>query len=201
MALRIREVGGSFEQTVKAPATGAVGMLNSEEWTVPVASNRPDLGSLDPSVIARFNPRKRDLKLQPLFTTLIDREVILLERNKTLFELAFDSGRIVCPGDPERSLSICEIEFELIRGSPLVMLDFTLALNEQFGLCTEHRTKAQRGYALARAALGPRPTKARHVLLDPGMSTGQAFNRIISDALWQLYNNEIPTIAGKPDSR
>ncbi len=198
MALRIRNRGGKLEQTIKVPASGAVGMLNFEEWTVPLAVERPDLSQVDASVMARFNPRNRALKLQPLFTTVIDRSVIVLEYKKSLFELAYDNGVIECPGDPRRAEPVCEIEFELLRGSPLAMLDFTLALNEQHEIYPEHRTKAQRGYALARPSLKPKPTKARHVLLDPTMTAGQSFHRIITDALWQLYNNEIPTIEGMP---
>ena len=198
VALRVREVGGKFEQTIKIPIEGSVGMLNFEEWTVPLASDQPDLARFDPAVIARFNPRKRKINLLPVFTTDIDRTVIKLEYRDSGIELALDQGRIVGHGKSARTADIRELELELLSGSPVDMLDFALALNDEFEIHPEHRTKAQRGYALVRRSLRPKAVKAKHVLLDPRMSAGQAFHKIMADALQQLFHNERPTIEGAP---
>jgi len=197
--LRVREVAGNFEQTIKIPLEGSVGMLNSEEWTVPISSRLPDLSLFDAAVTGSFNPRRRKINLVPMFTTDIERTVIVLEYKRTRFELALDRGRIVSHGKSDRSIEICELELELQRGNPIAMLDFALALNEECGLAPEHRTKAQRGYALLRSSLRPKSTKSEKVALDPQMSSGQAFHRIISNALQQLYQNEVPTLKGVPE--
>lgn len=196
LALRLREFDGKFEQTIKIPVEGSVGMLNFEEWTVPLERSRPDLALFDAAVTARFNPRNRALKLLPVFTTDIERTTILLEYSGSQFELALDRGRIVGHGRAVRAEEICELELELVQGGPEGMLDFALALNESCDFFPEHRTKAQRGYALARLSLKPRPAKAKHVLLDSRMSVGQAFQKIATDALLQLYANEVLVIDG-----
>ena len=198
VALRVRRSGGVFEQTIKVPMAGPVGMLTFEEWDVPLERGEPDLAKFDKAVLAHFNPRRRKLKLQPVFTTDVNRTTIQLKRGETSFELALDVGTIESHSRTTRPSSICEIEFELLAGSPLVMLEFALQLSEQFELHPEHRTKAARGYALVRPALAPQPTKAKDMPLDPDMSVGEAFRQIVSGALTQLSNNEIPTIMGMP---
>ena len=197
-ALRIRSVDGAFEQTVKIPQTPIGGIPSFEEWTTHLQTARPDLSKVDKKVAARINPRNRRINLKPIFTTDIDRTVIVLERDQSVFELALDTGRIFSHRKHPRSEPVCELELEFIRGNPHAMLDFAQELNEEFGLYPEHRTKAQRGYALVRPSLRPKPTKAKKVLLEPGMSAGEAFQLIISNALGQLYNNELATIAGQP---
>jgi triphosphatase len=199
VTLRVREIDGNFEQTIKIPLAGGIGMLSSEEWSVPISSRLPDLSLFDASVIASFNPRKRKIKLRSMFTTDIDRTVMVLEYKRSRFELALDQGHIISHGKAVRSTEIRELELELQRGNPIAMLDFALALNEECGLSAEHRTKAQRGYALLRSSLRPKATKAEKVLLDPQMSAGQAFHRIIANALQQLYQNEVPTLEGVPE--
>jgi inorganic triphosphatase YgiF len=198
VALRVREVDGKFEQTVKVPVEGSVGMLNFEEWTTPLATRQPDLTLFDASVTAIFNPRKRNINLLPMFTTDIDRSIVELEYKRSRIELALDLGRIVGHGKTARSVEVCELELELQRGSPTSMLEFALGLNEECDLLPERRTKAQRGYALLRPSLKPKPTKAKLVELEPQMSSGEAFHRIISSALQQLYHNELPTLHGVP---
>ena len=198
LALRVRRSGDVFEQTIKVPMAGPVGMLTFEEWDVPLESGEPDLAKFDKSVLARFNPRRRKLKLQPVFTTDVKRTTIQLKRGETSFELALDVGTIESHSRTTPQLPICEIEFELLSGSPLVMLEFALQLSERFELHPQHRTKAARGYALVRPALGPQPTKSKDMPLDPGMSVGEAFRQIVSGALTQLSGNEIPTIQGMP---
>ena len=198
VSLRVRRLEDGFEQTIKVPTAGPVGMLTFEEWDVPLENNEPDLTKFDKAVLARFNPRRRKLNLQPIFTTEVNRTTIQLKRGRTRFELALDLGTIESHGKPPRQTSVCEVEFELLAGAPLAMLEFALQLSEQFELHPEHRTKAARGYALVRPALGPQPTKARDMPLNPDMSVGEAFRQIVSGALTQLYSNEIPTIKGMP---
>ncbi len=198
IALRVRQVDGRYEQTIKIPIEGSVGMLNFEEWTVPLAGERPDLSLFDPAVIARFNPRRRRINLLPVFTTDIDRTVIELGFRDSRIELALDQGRIIGHGKSARAVDVRELELELLSGSPVDMLDFALALNDEFEIHPEHRTKAQRGYALMRRSLRPRAVKAKHVLLDTRMTAGQAFHKIMADALQQLFRNERPTIEGMP---
>jgi len=198
VSLRVRRSIEGFEQTIKVPTAGPVGMLTFEEWDIPLENDEPDLTKFEKAVIAHFNPRRRKLKLQPIFTTEVNRTTIQLKRGTTRFELALDVGTIDSHGKTLRRIPICEVEFELLSGAPLPMLEFALQMSEQFALHPEHRTKAARGYALVRPSLGPRPTKAKDMPLNTDMSVGEAFRQIVSGALNQLYSNEIPTIKGMP---
>jgi len=197
-SLRVREVNGKFEQTIKIPIEGSAGMLTSQEWTLPISTAQPDLSLFDETVIDGFNPRRRKIRLLPMFTTDVERSRMLLEYRRARIELALDRGRIVTHRKSARSVELCELELELLRGSQLAMLDFALTLNESCELYSEHRSKAQRGYALLRSSLKPKAVKAEHVPLDARMSAGQAFHRIIASALRQLYHNEVPTLEGSP---
>ncbi len=196
--LRVRQSGSHFEQTVKLPAPGPIGMRNCEEWTAPLAAAQPDLRQLDKAVVRRLGRDSRRLNLRPVFTSEIQRTALILKRGKTRFEMALDTGRIRGHGNGQRELPVCEAEFELLQGSPVAMLDFILALSEDIELQPFYLTKAQRGYALARSALRPGPTKADAVTLTPDLSVGEAFQRIVGEAVRHLQSNQQPTIEGQP---
>lgn len=164
-ALRIRESGEHREQTLKLPAPGPIGMQNNEEWTVPVSGRTPDLGLFDRAVARRLGRRGRRANLAPVFTSDFQRTAVALRRGKTRFEMALDLGELRAPGPGARTMPLCEVEFELLKGHPLPMLDFILALSDEIDLQPAYLTKAQRGYALARPALRPKSTKAQPVIL------------------------------------
>ena len=197
-ALRIRESGEHREQTLKLPAPGPIGMQNNEEWTVPVSGRTPDLGLFDKAVSRRLGRRGRRANLAPVFTSDFQRTAVALRRGKTRFEMALDLGELRAPGPGARTMPLCEVEFELLKGHPLPMLDFILALSDEIDLQPAYLTKAQRGYALARPALRPKSTKAQPVVLSPGMSVGEAFRRIVGEAVRHLQSNQQPTLEGQP---
>ncbi|TGD72687.1 CYTH and CHAD domain-containing protein [Mangrovimicrobium sediminis] len=197
-ALRVRQCGADFEQTVKLPAPGPLGMQNYEEWNVVADGPQPDLARFQHSLLKRLGHAGRAPSLSPVFTTDVERTTLVLAQGKTRFELALDIGCLRSHGRTAREQPVCEAEFELLEGDPLRMLDFILALGDDIDLQPLFMTKAQRGYALARPALKPKRSKARAVVLDPGMSVGEAFGRIVGEALDHLQRNQQPTLEGQP---
>lgn len=197
-ALRVRKTGNRFEQTLKLASAGLVGMQNNEEWNVPLANDQPDPDLFDKTVMARVRPAGRKINLQPVFTTEIRRTALVLGRGNTRFEIALDIGEIRGHGAKSRRVPVSEVEFELLKGSPLAMLDFILELCNEIDLVPLYLSKAQRGYGLARPSLRPGPTKARAVLLSPDMSVGEAFNKIVAEALRHLSTSHQPVQEGSP---
>lgn len=197
-ALRVRTLPGHCEQTLKLPGDGPLGMQNCEEWTVPLTTPVLDFSRFNPELRRRVCGGRRELKLHRLFTTEIQRWAKVLRSGDTEFELALDAGEIVSHGASTRSQSLCEAEFELLRGDPLAMLDFVIALAADIDFAPLYLSKAQRGFALVRPALRPLQRKAVEVHLDAGMSVGQAFQHIVGEALAHLQSNHQPTLEGKP---
>ena len=201
IVLRVRDNGKDREQTVKAPFRGPAGLQNFREWTVPVNGDCPNLCAVDDPVLARgLSRRHYEKRLRPVFTTDFEREAVCIRTNGTEFELAVDQG-LICAETREGRVEerICEAEFELLSGDPAHMFDIALELCEAYDIRLGHLTKAERGYALARPALRPRPRKAPKVALAEEMSVGEAFNFIISGALEHMFANEIPTLEGKAE--
>ncbi len=201
IVLRVRDNGEGREQTVKAPFRGPAGLQNFREWTTLANGDRPNLRAVDDPALARELSRRRyEKRLRPVFTTDFEREAIRIETQGTEFELAVDQGVIHAETrDGLVEESICEAEFELLRGNPARMFDVALELCEAYDIRLGHLTKAQRGYALASPALRPKPVKAPKVALDEGMSVGEAFNFIIAGTLEHMFANEIPTLEGKAE--
>ena len=201
IALRVRSNGNGREQTIKVPFRGPAGLQNFREWTVGVNGNFPDLRAVDDPAFARkLSCRRYEKRLGQVFTTDFEREAIRLRTTGAEFELAVDRGEIRAETSRGSvSEPICEAEFELLSGDPARMFDIALELCEAYDMRLAHLTKAQRGYALARPSLSPKPVKAPKVVLTEGMSVGEAFNFIVSGALEHMFANEIPTLGGKPE--
>jgi len=133
-----------------------------------------------------------------VFITDFEREAVRIRTKGAEFELAVDQGVIHAETSGGRvEEPICEAEFELLSGDPARMFDVALELCEAYDVRLGHLTKAQRGYALVRPALRPRPLKAPKVTLTEDMSVGEAFNFIIAGALEHMFANEIPTLEGR----
>ncbi|NIO40747.1 MAG: CHAD domain-containing protein, partial [Burkholderiales bacterium] len=95
---------------------------------------------------------------------------------------------------------IAGVEVELRNGDATAILDLALKLNESLDLTLGRRSKAERGYALARPSLRPRARKASKITLDPQMTVADAFYRIKDNALQHLYVNEMPVSEGRPEA-
>ena len=203
MALRIRDDGKKTIQTLKLPSNGPVGLQNSAEFNSTISLDGPSLEQITDPGLCRFISKKRltNDRLTPVFTTDIIRTTLDLKHKNSRFKLALDQGEIQALRKGKiRTETISEVEFELISGSVLPMLDLVLDVCEKSDVLPSHLTKARRGYALARKPLRPKPRKATPISLDPDMVTGDAFLLAIGEALEQLFENRVPLLTANPSA-
>lgn len=182
VALRLRRVGASWWQTVKARADHG-GMLSERpEWEVKLASNRPDLDVL-PAEARRLIPAAADLT--PAFETEFRRTTWTLKEGDSCIEVALDRGEIRAAG---RTLPISELELELQAGD----LGDLFALGERFvadlPVQLEPRSKAQRGYQLA-GALPLCPVKAAIPQLNADTPASAAYAAIVRACMGHFEAN------------
>ena len=200
IALRVRDDGKRRVQTIQAPVPGRAGTLGQQELTAVIDSHRPTLARIpDPELVRSLSRRRCAERLHSIFTTEIDRTTLRLKTGGAEIQMAVDQGMIWvdCNGQ-RRGEAICEAEFELLSGDPLRMMDVVLEVCETFDATLTHLSKAERGYALARPALRPRPRKATLVSLTPDLTVGEAFRLIVSGGLKHLFGNQVPIRRGHP---
>jgi inorganic triphosphatase YgiF len=184
-ALRVREEGGQWEQTVKSRAS-ADGKLGRGEWTSPTSGPAPDLAA------ARRTPACEvliaDTRLAALFTVTVERRAVEIRTPDSLVEAALDCGAVHAG---PRCAPVDELELELKDGAPRDLFSLATRLANAFPADISVVAKADRGYALAEGG----PVRARHFktpTLTGRMTAGQAFQAIARAALEQiLWNAEL----------
>src|SRR5215207_9824276 len=205
LALRVRERGGRYVQTVKSgecPDGTADGIADGTalargEWEDPIGGPSPDPHAPESG---RLLPAEAVDRLAPLFRTEIVRRTIWLKPTRaTRIEAAIDQGMILAPGR-DAGEAITEIEFELKRGDVAALYDAALEVLAVAPVRIEQRSKSARGYRL----VGPEPAAveavhAAAVDLDPGLTGHQALQRIVRACLDQMQQNEAAVLAGLPE--
>ena len=195
IALRVRREPGGWVQGIKGGGTVQAGLHQRLEFETPVAGPRPEYaGITDPALAEVFaSPRLRE-RLRPVFVTEVNRSTRLLQLDPgTTVEASIDRG-VIRAG--KRSEPVSEVELELKSGEPWRLHEHALHLLKVARLHVENRSKAERGYALARPKRAA-PVKARAPHIVPSMAAGDAFRAIVSAALAHLQANEPGTLAGR----
>ncbi|MEX2630862.1 MAG: CYTH and CHAD domain-containing protein [Tistlia sp.] len=212
MALRLRETGGQRLQTLKispdsyaalaAERGGAAyrtrdaelaGIQHLIEHESATESDRPDpLLVADETLRAFLLDERLAERLEPVFSTDIDRRTLLLRMADAEIELALDLGEIRADS---RSEAISEAELELKSGPPARLYELALLLSEELAFRLEPRSKAARGYDLF-AAAAPAASKAAKPELRTSMSAAEAFDLLARGCLEQMRANESAVLAG-----
>jgi triphosphatase len=187
-ALRMRRGGRRWLQCFKAePPTGAV-LLGRSEWEGAARGGRLRLAAFPLDEIrARTGIDLGALedRLHAVFTTQFDRSTVVLQAPGARIEVAFDCGMIAAG---RRREPLREIEFELLEGDFLVLLERVRALIPGLALALEVRSKAERGYRLA-SGERPGPVKARRPAIDPQGNPCDAIGAIVGACVTQVAAN------------
>jgi inorganic triphosphatase YgiF len=187
VAVRLRQAGEHWVQTVKTRGTASGGLHSRMEWEGPSDGQRLDFAPITDVRLRALleSPDIRD-RLAPAFRTRFRRWArLLVLPDGSRIELALDQGEIVAG---EATEPISEVELELKCGSPRALFELALAFLPAIDLRPEQRSKAERGYAL-RAGSSPRPFRARVAPLDPELVPAQACAVFITAGLEQLERN------------
>ncbi|SFM62445.1 CYTH domain-containing protein [Marinobacter zhejiangensis] len=142
-ALRIRQAGECFIQTLKTQGEFVNGAHRRQEWEWEVPS-----ADLDFSLLAKTSlANDLDLgQLGPVFETNFERQVVMLDDGEAVIECAFDTGEI---RSGRQSVPLCELEFELKSGDEARLLVWARKLAEQVPFFINLISKAEQGYHLA----------------------------------------------------
>ena len=214
IAWRLRREGRRWVQTLKAARANALERFEHEVL-------RPD-ASTDASLHAGTPVGDRLLKLLRKaeaagefagvrYRTEVRRTLRRVRTRGAVVEVAFDEGRILAGprpgpeeatgGPPEAPLRLCEIEFELVSGSPLAMLELAERWRKRFGLILDPRTKAERGDRLADGLRFAAVRKGRSPAYPGDASVLDAFCAVLDECLDQIGRNAIGLVDGDPALR
>lgn len=184
VALRTRKAGRKLLQTVKCAAESTAGLSHRPEW------ERPFDGHFEFSAIDAPKVRKLLDKhagaLHPVFTTRFRRETRLHAPGSGVQILfMIDNGEVIA-GD--RREPICELELELVEGSPQDLLELARQLAAELPLFPEDLSKAQRGFRLHLGET-PAPRRAEPSAIIPTQSPVEAFRSLAFSCLRQWQAN------------
>jgi len=200
MALRIRKIGTRRIQTLKLPSEAAKGSGDQDgaqhhlEFESEVSGDSPNLEAIDDEAArAFFAEGGLGARLEPVFTTEIERKTLPLLMADSRIELALDHGTIQANG---RQLAICEAELELLSGQPARLYEIALLLNETLPLIIERETKAARGYRLYDGQ-PPQAVTAIKPKLSEDMSLAEGFAVAARACLAQMRGNEAAVLRGE----
>lgn len=181
LTLRLRDTGGRWVQTVKSADPGSAGLFARSEWEQPVAEGAPVLDEGTP-VAAVLGDKAQ---LAPAFEAQIERRTWLVREGEAEIEAVLDRGDVI---SGERRSHVAELELELKRGGVDSLFVLARKVNDIAAVRLGVLSKAERGYRLARPALGK--VKAETVALPLQASAGEAFQHIAQSCLRQFRLNE-----------
>ena len=197
--LRVRRVGDTYVQTLKAGGDASAGLHRRYEWESSVPGDQPDLPALR-AMVDRKAPWSKLLRtssiensLAPIFQSQFTRTLWDLRLSGgDRIEFALDIGKLEC-GD--EAVPISEIELELVSGNAIELFDVALALHAATPMQIGMMSKAERGYALCSPQ--PRPaTAAQPVRLARHSNVEQAFKTIATACLTQVQANAAGVLHG-----
>ncbi|OGA22242.1 MAG: hypothetical protein A3I02_04285 [Betaproteobacteria bacterium RIFCSPLOWO2_02_FULL_67_26] len=194
VALRLRRDGRRWVQTVKGGGAVQGGLHQRVELEEEVAGPVPDFSRIGNHGLAEaFASAPLRARIEPAFVTDFNRVSRLLELDSGVaVEASMDRGEI---RSGKRTEAVCELELELKSGAPEQLYDFALRLAEALPLSIENRSKAERGFALARGERA-RPVKARPADLRGDLSVNDAFKAVMWASLAHLLANERGMLEG-----
>ncbi|HKR19643.1 MAG TPA: CHAD domain-containing protein [Stellaceae bacterium] len=197
LALSVRREGRRVLETLEAMPGSAAASGERPMWQTPLARPVPDLKPL-----AKVDGigKLEDEPLKPVFTCRLRRSRAVLEPDGAAVALSFDEGEIRTHGG--RKLPVSEIELELQQGTPRAVFTLANALADEAPLRVEMRSKAARGYALAKRT-EPRDASATSkfgaVDLHRSMAAEDALAVILRRCLAHLLANEPAARASKEE--
>lgn len=150
VALRIRQAGDRYIQTLKTSGSGSGGLHERGEWEWDLKQPKLDLSLIDADCWPEsLNAEQLTETLQPAFETNFTRQRWMLEVShehlSAEIELVHDQGEVIAQGKKD---PISEIELELKSGDADLLFKVAHDLSDEVPLLISNISKAQRGFRL-----------------------------------------------------
>lgn len=143
IALRVRQMGDHYVQTLKTQGEFVDGAHRRQEWEWPLIGTQLNIG------LIADTPVGQDInlaKLEPVFETNFERRILMLDDGQAVIECALDQGSIIAR---EHRQPLNEVEFELKSGDPSRLTVWATRLADQVSVFFNLVSKAEQGYHLA----------------------------------------------------
>lgn len=143
IALRVRQAGDHYIQTLKTQGEFVDGAHRRQEWEWPLMGTELNIG------LVADTPVGQDVnlaELAPVFETNFERRVLMLDDGEAVIECALDQGSIIAG---EQRLPLNEVEFELKSGDASRLTVWATRLADQVSVFFNLISKAEQGYYLA----------------------------------------------------
>ena len=184
IAIRTRQQGDVWLQTVKCASASVGGLSQRPEWEKPYQGEF-DFSDIDLKPLRKHLQAIQD-QLQPVFTTLFTRDTYFLKTESGAeILLMIDQGDILAKG---QQAPLCELELELVSGSAQDLLQLAVELAETLPLVPSDISKAERGYRLFRGEM-EQPVKLVDVGLQKQQSPIEAFKALALACVAQWQGN------------
>ena len=194
LSMRLRGTGPAgnkaWIQTLKAQGNSAIKRIEHNVALGgpgrPVLDPRRHYGSEAGGLLENTVAAAEGSALIERFSIEVKRTLRLLRKDGSLIEIALDEGEITAG---EGILRICEIEFELVNGSPATLLEVAQRWVKRYGLLLDTRSKSDRGYRLAIGKTTVRPFKVCRLHLSQHSKPRQSFVAMLNNTLSQILPN------------
>lgn len=143
VALRVRQSGRQYIQTLKTKGAISAGLHDRQEWDWSVSGPQLDLALLAESPIAEF---AQQATLEPAFTTDFERDGWLWRDENLAIEFALDRGTARAGS---HAAPICEVELELKGGEVTGLAKQAATLSRICPVFLNPISKAELGYNVA----------------------------------------------------
>ncbi|MBP6542547.1 MAG: CYTH and CHAD domain-containing protein [Piscinibacter sp.] len=199
VALRLRREGPRWVQTLKASGGDAMTRLEHNVERPGRAAAAPPLdlalhaGTPAGARLAEVLSGAADPVLACQFRTDIRRLSRRVRTHGAVMELAFDTGRVQADAQVQ---PLCELEIELLRGTPGALLACARQWVSRHGLWLDTRSKAERGDLLARGLPYTPARKAVAVRLTAGMPAVAAQRAVLQACAQQVLPNASQVASG-----
>ena len=204
IALRLRHEGRGWVQTLKV----GLDPIRRLEHNVPLVVPRGTTAMLDPArhdgtdagdALRAACGREGLATLAVRFATDVTRHVRVLRGRGatagTTVELALDEGTVSAGGQSE---TLCELEIELLQGSPAGLIAIATNWAARLGLWLDVRPKSWRGEYLARGLRYAPARKAVPPALPPQPGVDPAARAVLRSCLDQVLANASQIAAQLP---
>ena len=196
LALRLRKEGRQWVQTLKARGAHELERLEHNVVLAHRGSGIPQWDiSLHQTHLAGVALKKilddhPSAVLQVLYETDIWRRSIKINTRQAEIEYALDQGVIRTTSSTGHilELPVMELEIELLKGDPLVVLEHAQMMVSRFKATIDTRSKAQRGTQLAQGLTRSPIVKSKPVSLK-GKREGAQLAALINSCLSQVLSN------------